>query len=80
MTAEYDFNIHIMDFQPGQYLNVKEVREGEGEGRIMQAEAQMRNIGQPEREGREALASEQESRRACSLGPSTRCLRYTSAR
>lgn len=24
-TAPYDFNIHIMDFQPGEYLNVKEV-------------------------------------------------------
>ncbi|XP_031482197.1 (S)-ureidoglycine aminohydrolase [Nymphaea colorata] len=24
-TAAYDFNIHIMDFQPGEYLNVKEV-------------------------------------------------------
>lgn len=24
-TSEYDFNIHIMDFQPGEYLTVKEV-------------------------------------------------------
>ncbi|MEW5316628.1 MAG: hypothetical protein WDW38_007988 [Sanguina aurantia] len=24
-TADYDFNIHIMDFEPGQFLNVKEV-------------------------------------------------------
>lgn len=24
-TSTYDFNIHIMDFQPGEYLNVKEV-------------------------------------------------------
>ncbi|XP_042406656.1 (S)-ureidoglycine aminohydrolase-like [Zingiber officinale] len=24
-SAHYDFNIHIMDFQPGEYLNVKEV-------------------------------------------------------
>ncbi|KAM0934222.1 putative (S)-ureidoglycine aminohydrolase [Dioscorea sansibarensis] len=24
-SAAYDFNIHIMDFQPGEYLNVKEV-------------------------------------------------------
>ena len=24
-TGDYDFNIHVMDFQPGQYLNVKEV-------------------------------------------------------
>lgn len=24
-SIAYDFNIHIMDFQPGQYLNVKEV-------------------------------------------------------
>lgn len=24
-TLAYDFNIHIMDFQPGEYLNVKEV-------------------------------------------------------
>ncbi|XP_010919786.1 (S)-ureidoglycine aminohydrolase isoform X2 [Elaeis guineensis] len=24
-SAPYDFNIHIMDFQPGEYLNVKEV-------------------------------------------------------
>ncbi|KAK3243374.1 hypothetical protein CYMTET_46969, partial [Cymbomonas tetramitiformis] len=24
-TEEYDFNIHIMDFKPGQFLNVKEV-------------------------------------------------------
>lgn len=24
-TAAYDFNIHIMDFQPGEFLNVKEV-------------------------------------------------------
>ncbi|KAK1306092.1 hypothetical protein QJS10_CPA10g01027 [Acorus calamus] len=24
-SASYDFNIHIMDFQPGEYLNVKEV-------------------------------------------------------
>ncbi|GLJ26617.1 hypothetical protein SUGI_0517150 [Cryptomeria japonica] len=24
-TSMYDFNIHIMDFQPGEYLNVKEV-------------------------------------------------------
>ena len=22
-TADYDFNIHIMDFRPGEYLNVK---------------------------------------------------------
>ncbi len=22
-TPEYDFNIHIMDFDPGEYLNVK---------------------------------------------------------
>ena len=22
-TADYDFNIHIMDFHPGEYLNVK---------------------------------------------------------
>jgi (S)-ureidoglycine aminohydrolase len=22
-TADYDFNIHVMDFQPGEYLNVK---------------------------------------------------------
>ena len=22
---EYDFNIHVMDFEPGEYLNVKEV-------------------------------------------------------
>ncbi|KAF8412475.1 hypothetical protein HHK36_000439 [Tetracentron sinense] len=25
MSAPYDFNIHIMDFQPGEFLNVKEV-------------------------------------------------------
>ncbi|XP_071702744.1 (S)-ureidoglycine aminohydrolase isoform X2 [Rutidosis leptorrhynchoides] len=25
MTMAYDFNIHIMDFQPGEFLNVKEV-------------------------------------------------------
>ena len=24
-TADYDFNVHVMDFQPGEYLNVKEV-------------------------------------------------------
>lgn len=24
-TAQYDFNVHIMDFQPGEFLNVKEV-------------------------------------------------------
>lgn len=24
-TADYDFNIHVMDFNPGEYLNVKEV-------------------------------------------------------
>uniref|UniRef100_A0A7S3R5D7 Cupin type-2 domain-containing protein n=2 Tax=Dunaliella tertiolecta TaxID=3047 RepID=A0A7S3R5D7_DUNTE len=24
-TTDYDFNIHIMDFNPGEYLNVKEV-------------------------------------------------------
>jgi (S)-ureidoglycine aminohydrolase len=24
-TGEYDFNIHVMDFLPGQHLNVKEV-------------------------------------------------------
>ncbi|PKI53545.1 hypothetical protein CRG98_026090 [Punica granatum] len=24
-SLAYDFNIHIMDFQPGEYLNVKEV-------------------------------------------------------
>lgn len=24
-TPEYDFNLHIMDFQPGEYLNVKEL-------------------------------------------------------
>lgn len=37
--ASYDFNIHVMDFEPGEYLNVKEVhynhhglwmREGRG--------------------------------------------------
>jgi hypothetical protein len=22
-TADYDFNVHVMDFQPGEYLNVK---------------------------------------------------------
>ncbi|MCL7051447.1 hypothetical protein MKW94_018862 [Papaver nudicaule] len=25
MSAPYDFNVHIMDFQPGEFLNVKEV-------------------------------------------------------
>ncbi|XP_026432600.1 (S)-ureidoglycine aminohydrolase-like [Papaver somniferum] len=25
MSAAYDFNVHIMDFQPGEFLNVKEV-------------------------------------------------------
>ena len=25
LTADFDFNIHIMDFQPGEYLTVKEV-------------------------------------------------------
>ncbi|GAQ78990.1 hypothetical protein KFL_000220210 [Klebsormidium nitens] len=25
MTLQYDFNIHVMDFQPGEFLNVKEV-------------------------------------------------------
>lgn len=24
-TDEYDFNIHVMDFQPGQYLYIKEI-------------------------------------------------------
>ncbi|GAB4822109.1 hypothetical protein N2152v2_009155 [Parachlorella kessleri] len=24
-TAHYDFNVHVMDFKPGEYLNVKEV-------------------------------------------------------
>ena len=24
-TADYDFNVHVMDFQPGEYLFVKEV-------------------------------------------------------
>jgi (S)-ureidoglycine aminohydrolase len=24
-TTDYDFNIHIMDFQPGEHLYVKEV-------------------------------------------------------
>lgn len=24
-TADYDFNVHVMDFQPGQSLNVKEI-------------------------------------------------------
>ncbi|XP_073264626.1 (S)-ureidoglycine aminohydrolase-like isoform X1 [Populus alba] len=24
-SLQYDFNIHIMDFQPGEFLNVKEV-------------------------------------------------------
>lgn len=24
-TVDYDFNVHVMDFQPGQFLNVKEV-------------------------------------------------------
>ena len=26
-TPDYDFNIHVMDFAPGQFLNVKEVRD-----------------------------------------------------
>eukprot|EP00798_Chlamydomonas_sp_ICE-L_P026940 gene26940-4561_t len=25
VTEDYDFNIHVMDFQPGEHLNVKEV-------------------------------------------------------
>ena len=25
-TADHDFNVHVMDFQPGEYLFVKEVR------------------------------------------------------
>ncbi|RZC86538.1 hypothetical protein C5167_029890 [Papaver somniferum] len=25
MSAPYDFNVHIVDFQPGEFLNVKEV-------------------------------------------------------
>lgn len=25
MTADYDFNVHIMDFQPGESLNIKEI-------------------------------------------------------
>ena len=24
-TADYDFNVHVLDFLPGEYLNVKEV-------------------------------------------------------
>jgi len=24
-TGDYDFNVHVMDFAPGEYLNVKEV-------------------------------------------------------
>ena len=24
-TGDYDFNVHVMDFEPGEYLNVKEV-------------------------------------------------------
>lgn len=24
-TADYDFNVHVMDFNPGEYLYVKEV-------------------------------------------------------
>lgn len=24
-TSDYDFNVHVMDFNPGEYLNVKEV-------------------------------------------------------
>lgn len=24
-TRDYDFNVHVMDFAPGEYLNVKEV-------------------------------------------------------
>ena len=24
-TGDYDFNVHVMDFLPGQHLNVKEV-------------------------------------------------------
>jgi (S)-ureidoglycine aminohydrolase len=24
-TEDYDFNIHVMDFEPGQYLYVKEI-------------------------------------------------------
>lgn len=24
-TADYDFNVHVMDFRPGEHLNVKEV-------------------------------------------------------
>eukprot|EP00884_Botryococcus_braunii_P015554 jgi/Botrbrau1/2682/Bobra.0203s0026.1 len=25
MSAAYDFNVHVMDFKPGEYLNVKEI-------------------------------------------------------
>ena len=25
-TADHDFNVHVMDFQPGEYLFVKEAR------------------------------------------------------
>nr|XP_008356490.2 (S)-ureidoglycine aminohydrolase-like [Malus domestica]XP_028960342.1 (S)-ureidoglycine aminohydrolase-like [Malus domestica]XP_028960343.1 (S)-ureidoglycine aminohydrolase-like [Malus domestica] len=28
-SISYDFNIHIMDFQPGEYLNVKEVHDNQ---------------------------------------------------
>lgn len=28
-TEEYDFNIHVMDFKPGEHLNVKEVHHNE---------------------------------------------------
>lgn len=52
-TDEYDFNIHVMDFKPGQYLYIKEIHynqhgllllQGQGIYRWAQAGRQARRV------------------------------------